>query len=160
MFPPLQMSATRLPASRLRSLIAAASGAAPAGSARLRVPLIISSTARRISSSVTSTKVVEQLPEDALREFETDSRRESLGEGLHRGFPELLGRPGEVGGGSGFGLHGDDFDVGRCVFGDDAGAGGAASAADGDDHDVDLGLLLEDLERDGRDARDQVWLVA
>jgi hypothetical protein len=30
----------------------------------------------------------------------------------------------------------------------------------GDDHDVNLGLLLEDLERDGRDACDQVGFVA
>jgi hypothetical protein len=95
-----------------------------------------------------------------LGKVEADPGRESLSEGLHGGFPQLLGLPGEVGGGSGFGLHGDDFDVARCVFGDDAGSGGAASSVDGDDHDVDFGLPLEDLESDGRDARDQLWFLA
>ena len=56
MLPPLATSAIRLPRSRSASFSAAASGAAPAGSTRLRVCSIISRVASRISSSLTSTK--------------------------------------------------------------------------------------------------------
>jgi Transposase IS116/IS110/IS902 family len=56
MLPPLQRSATRWPASRSRSLRTAASGAAPAGSTRVRVSSIRCSVAARSSSSATRTK--------------------------------------------------------------------------------------------------------
>src|SRR6185437_5996440 len=56
MLPPVQMRVTLRPANRPGSLSTAASGAAPAGSTRLRVFSIISRVASRIASSETRTK--------------------------------------------------------------------------------------------------------
>ena len=62
--------------------------------------------------------------------------------------------------GCGLRLHADHLDLGPDRLRDDAGAGGAAAAADGHDDRIDVGPVLDDLERLGSDPGDQERLVA
>jgi hypothetical protein len=105
-------------------------------------------------------EVVEPLPEDLLRELERRACGETLGERLHPILEEATLLPGTECRRRGFRLD-TDHSHGRIDrLGDDAGAGGAAATADGDDDHGGLRLLLEDFERLRCDAGDQQRLIA
>ncbi|HEY7794295.1 MAG TPA: hypothetical protein VIA10_09840 [Gaiellaceae bacterium] len=104
-------------------------------------------------------EVVEVLPEDPLRQLERHPRREPLGVRLHLTREQLARLPGAEGCGRRLRLDADDLDVGSNPLGDDARSGRAAAAPDRDQDHVHLGQLLEQLERLGADAGDQVRLV-
>src|SRR5258708_12584252 len=55
---------------------------------------------------------------------------------------------------------GDDSNVGPDRLGGAARARRTTAATDRNQDDVDVGLLLEDLERMGGDSCDEVWFVA
>ena len=70
---------------------------------------------------------------------------EPLRRGAHAIFAHRARPPGVVGGRRGLGLHADHLATRPQPLRHDAGAGGPAAAADGDDDHVDLGLVGEDL---------------
>ena len=72
---------------------------------------------------------------------------------------EIPALPGPVGGGRCLRLDADHPSRPAHPLGGDAGTGHTASASDRNDEDVRLGLLLENLERLGCDACNQVRLV-
>ena len=160
MFPPLQTSASFLPAKRSRSFSAAASGAAPG---RLdQIARDLEQAQRRRAQLVVADEheVVEMLGEDSLREGERDPRLQALGERVHLVLHQPAFAPRAIGGRRGVGLHADHLDACADRLGRDTRAGRAAAAADRHDDHLDLRLALEHLERRGRDAGDQQRLVA
>ena len=158
--PPVATMATRRPCNRSPSASAAASGDAPAGLDQVARRLDHRALRRADLVVADEDEVVEVVMEDRLGQLERRAGREALGVGPVRRLHAagLLPRP--VRGGRRLGLHGDH--LGRRVdgLGHDAGAGGAAPPTDGDDDDLHLGEVLEDLERLGAHARDQMRLVA
>ena len=105
-------------------------------------------------------EIVEQVPHDPLRQLEGCARRESLGERLHAILQERALLPRPVGSRRGIGLDADHLDACAHCLGGDARTRRSAPAAHGDDDHVDLRLVFQQLERRGRDAGDQVRLVA
>src|SRR5205085_12230219 len=91
---------------------------------------------------------------------ERGAGRETLGDRPHTIGHQAALLPGSIGGRRLSRLDADHAHGRVDRLGGDASAGGAAAAADWHDDQLDVGLLLEDLERLRRDARDQVWLVA
>ncbi len=160
MLPPLQMSATRLPARRSRRRQRAGERS---GAGRLhQVARGLDHRHDRRADLVVGDEheIVEQVPHDPLRQLEGCARRESLGERLHAILEERALLPRPVRGRRRIGLDADHLDAGAHRLGGDARARRSAPAADGDDDHVDRRLVLEQLERRGRDASDQVRLVA
>ena len=105
-------------------------------------------------------EVVQMLPEDLLGQLERDPGREALGHRRHLAVEQRPRLPGPERGGRGVRLDADDLDLRPDRLGDDAGSGSPAAAADRHDDRIDVGTLLEDLERAGADAGDQERLVA
>ena len=160
MLPPLQTSATRFPrAGRAgqRRRRAARRPPPPRGCACVS---IIATIAARISSSETSTKSSSCSHMIALRQLERDARGEPLGERLHAILEQPALLPRSVGRRRRVGLDADHLDAGAHRLGGDARARRAAAAAHRHDDHVDRRLVLEQLERRGADAGDQLRLVA
>ena len=138
---------------------APAKAAAPAASTRFLVTVSSVACAARIWSSLTSTKSSRWRRRICCGKLEGGARGESLGVGLHSVLdgPALL--PRSIGGRRGGRLHPDYADRRVDGLGDDARPGGPAPPADRDEDHLGRRLVLDDLERPGGDARDQVRFV-
>jgi hypothetical protein len=113
----------------------------------------------RISSSLTSTKS-SSCSQRICCGSSKGTRVASPRRGRGLAVEQRARLPGAEGGRRRLRLDADHLDLRPDRLRDDARAGGAAAAADRDDDRVDVGPVLEDLERLGADAGDQERLVA
>ena len=105
-------------------------------------------------------KVVQVLPQDALRQSKGGASGQSLGKGLHFVFDQLLGLPGFEGRRGRRCLHADDLY--RWVEGLDHGAHPRRAAATAHRHDDRLNVwqVFQDFQCIGAHAGDEVRFVA